>query len=148
MRRSDDGEAMKRLPLWLSVPGGVLAAHAVAYLIAFRDTGQRRAILVATGHGYLRHAALVVIVGGAVARTLSAARGLDARWWDAALRVAALQTGAFIGVEMLERVAVGLGPLSGLARIGLIGSGVQLVMAALVAAVLKIANRAGRTIAA
>ena len=137
----------RRLPLWFSVPAGVLAAHAVAYLIAFPDASQRSAILAATGHGYVRNAGLVAIVGAAVALTLAAARGFETRWWDAALRVAALQTGAFIAVEMLERVAVGLGPFAGLARIALIGTFVQLAMAAVVATALKLANRAGRTIA-
>jgi len=140
-----------RLPLWCSIPAGVLAGHAIGYLIAFRNPQRRADILAATGHGYLGHAALIAIVAAAIAVSTSVARGVRetkaTRWWDAALRIAVLQTAAFVAVEVLERIAAGVQPFSGMARVLVVGTVVQALMGAIVACVLLAFERAGRTIA-
>jgi hypothetical protein len=132
-------------------PRGCTRAHAVAYLIAYPDEQRRTTLLALTGHTYLRHASIVAVVAAAAALTLSVARGLrnekTERWWGAIPRISALQIGAFVSVEMLERVAVGLRPTSGLGRIAVIGVAVQFSMGVIVATVLALARRAGRTIA-
>jgi hypothetical protein len=142
---------MKRLPLWCSVPAGVLAAHAIGYVLAYRNALHRESVLSATGHGYVRQAAVVAVVGAAVAVSTSVARGVrDAkrtRWWDAAVRISVLQAAAFFGVEVLERIAADVSPLAGMSRVLVIGAAVQIAMGAVVALVLALLEGAGRTIA-
>jgi len=142
---------MKRLPLWCAIPAGVLAAHAAGYLLAYRNGQYRADILAATGHGYLGHATLVATIGAAIAVSLAVARGIReaqaTKWWDAALRMAGIQTVAFFAVEILERVAAGVSPFVGFAHILAVGTIVQLCIAAVVAGVLLLLERAGRTIA-
>jgi hypothetical protein len=140
-----------RLPLWCAVPAGVISAHAIGYFIAYRNAQYRADILAATGHGYLGHAALIAILSGTIAVSIAVARGIrDAkatRWWDAAVRIALLQAAAFFGVEILERIAAGVGPMAGMSRVFVIGAAVQLGVGAIVAGVLALFERAGRTIA-
>jgi len=141
-----------RLPLWCSIPAGVLAAHAIGYFIVYRDARYRADVLAATGHGYLGHAVIVAVIAAAAAVSVAVARGVReeraTRWWDAALRIAVVQTAAFFGVEVMERVAAGVRPFSGMGHVLLIGAIVQLFMGAVVASVLLAFERAGRTIAA
>lgn len=142
----------RRLPLWCAVPAGVLAAHAIGYYIAYRGAQYRADVLSATGHSYLGHAAVVATIAAAVAVSMSVARGVretrSTHWWDAALRISVLQTASFFFVEVLERIAAGVQPFSNMSRVIVIGTVVQVVMGALVAAVLYAFERAGRTIAA
>ncbi len=141
-----------RLPLWCAVPAGVFAAHAIGYVIAYRDAQYRADVLASTGHGYFGHAVIVAVITGALAVSVAVARGLrDERrthWWDAALRIAIVQTAAFFGVEILERIAAGLHPLTGMVHVAFVGAVVQVLMGGLVAALLVLFERAGRTIAA
>ncbi len=137
---------MKRLPLWCAVPGGVLAGHAVAYLVAYPHDAARASLLISTGHGYLRHAVLIAVLGGAVALTLAVARGAATMWRRASVLICSIQVVTFIGVELLERIASGA-PVSGVSRIAVIGVLVQVAMGVLVALFLRLAHRAGRSIA-
>jgi hypothetical protein len=134
------------------VPAGVLAAHAIGYVIAYRDAQYRADVLASTGHGYFGHAVIVGVIAAAVAVSFAVARGLyddrRTRWRDAAVRIGTVQTAAFFGVEILERIAAGLDPFAGIVHVAFVGAVVQLFMGGMIAALLIAFERAGRTIAA
>jgi hypothetical protein len=137
--------------MWFAIPAGVLAAHAIGYVLAYRNAQYRADVLAATGHGYLGHIAIAAIIAGAIAVSAAVARGVRehhaTRFWDATLRIAVVQLAAFFGVEVLERIAAGVPPFAGFAHVALIGAIVELLMGGAVAAVLIAFEGAGRTIA-
>ena len=134
--------------------GGVLAGHSLAYAIIAPDAAVRGRLLASTGHGYLPAANVLTLL--AVLATLGALflGRLTRPWatpgWKAlSTRVAALQIGAFLAMEVFERLSSGT-PLSGLLHGGLLPVGivVQLPVAGIVAALVRLTLRASDAVAA
>jgi len=127
---------------------GLVGAHVLAYLIALPDAAVRAAMLRGTGHGYLSAAGVVAIVaaifGSFAAASLGFRRGggrVDIRWREAALRIAAIQTIAFVVLEVAERAAVNIPPAAINPRLLLVGIGVQVLVACLAALVIALICR-------
>lgn len=100
---------------------GVMGGHAVAYWLTVPDAHHRSTLYAETGHGYLPSASWIAIVLGLSALAAGIAHGFvartpsrRARFGCAALSMVGLQTGAFVLVEIFERLAggSGLGTLS------------------------------------
>src|SRR5438045_3715558 len=93
---------------------GLVGAHVLAYVIALPDAAVRAAMLRGTGHGYLSAAGVVAVLaaifGSFAAAALGARSGRAApvAWRHAALRIAAVQTAAFVVLEIAERAAVNI----------------------------------------
>jgi hypothetical protein len=95
---------------------GLIAGHLLSYLIAIPDPTKRALVLAQSGHSYLHIAGdLAVILGFAAVVTagLRALAGRDARDLPSTARLAwrlgALQAGAFIAMELGERLVSGSG---------------------------------------
>lgn len=150
--------------LWLAglALAGVVAGHAIAYTIALPDPEARSALLATTGHGYWRAA----VAAGLSAGLCSAAAFLAHRARDAARssvsasglppwlapRLAAVQIGLFVAIELAERLGAG-SPLHGLVSHGLLWRGVlgQVLVAAVATLILRwlahLAEFVGRLVA-
>ena len=124
---------------------GLIVGHLLSYLIAIPDPARRAAVLAQSGHTYLHLAGdLAVVLGFAAAVTvgLRAVAGRDATeppsTANLAWRLGALQAGAFIAMELGERLVSGGGfgePLADhLFGIGIV---VQLAIAGLGALLLR-----------
>jgi hypothetical protein len=145
MARNDPPTPVLRgAPTFGVAAAGLLLGHALAYALAVPDPYHRDLLLRETGHAYLRpagQAALILLLAGIatlVARACSRRTGEDPGGFGAiATRVAAIQLGAFLGQEVLERVLTGA-PLGGLVHdhVLVIGMGAQLLLAVVGAAVL------------
>jgi hypothetical protein len=128
---------------------GLVGAHVLAYAIALPDAAIRATILRGTGHGYLSAAGVVAVVA-AIFGSFAAAwlggrsqRSVPIGWRQAALRIAAVQTGAFVVLEVAERAAVNIPPVAINPRLLVVGIAVQLLVACLAAAVIALACRVG-----
>ena len=131
------------LPVFAFALGGLLLGHAIAYLVAVPDPHHRDLALARTGHAYLPAAAelaLVLLLAGVAALVVRAwtpgGRERSPGWPAATL--ALVQVGAFVGQEVLERVAAGA-PLASLVREPILAAGVaiQVLVALVAAAVLR-----------
>lgn len=126
---------------------GLIGAHAVAYAIAVGDAVHRTTLLEATGHAYLpgaTAAAAVLGVLAAVGAVRVGRRNGPAAVAPLAVRLAAVQCVAFVGLEAAERVVAGA-PLADLAGpLLLIGLAVQAIAAVAAAAVAVLLERVGR----
>lgn len=124
---------------------GLVVGHFLSYLIAMPDPARRALVLASTGHGYLHLAGdLAVILGFAAAVTVGL-RAVDGREETEhsstarlAWRLGSLQAGAFVAMELGERLVSGSGvgelfnsPLFG------IGIVVQIGIAAIGAVLLR-----------
>ena len=134
--------------------GGVLVAHALTYALVAPDPGARDGLLAATGHGYLPAANFVALLSVLV--TLGALfLGRLTRPWSTpgwkqlGTRLAAFQVGAFLAMELLERLGSGA-PLAGLLRSNVLTIGVtaQLMVAGVVTFLVRLALRASDKVAA
>jgi hypothetical protein len=137
---------------------GVFLAHVLDYLLVFRSAGHRAHELAATGHGWLPAALTAAIGAGALAGGMALGRGgakalmcrtttrRRAIWRD--YRALALwQVGLFSAVEVIERLASHQSPLE-LVH-GLLfpsGLGLQLLVAAVLMALLCLFERLGVTL--
>jgi len=93
---------------------GVVAAHLIAYLVAVPDPHHRELVLEATGHGNWSIVSAVALGALVVGLLRFAVRDLGGEGHDAAartppfwaisLRLASLQVGGFVVLEMLERI--------------------------------------------
>jgi hypothetical protein len=133
-----------------SAAAGLVGAHLIAYLVALPDAAVRSGMLRATGHGYFSAAIVVATVAGIFGVLAAAAVGFRAgetgehltlRWRDAALRIAAVQTAAFVVLEMAERAAANVPPLTISPRLLLTGFAVQIVLAAAAALLVTLIAR-------
>jgi hypothetical protein len=149
-------ERLKRAVRPLSLAGfvctaasAVVAGHVLTYLIAFLNSGARHAVLHQSGHSYWDMAVAVAVLCGVAVMI-----GIGRRQLWAANRpqdkggpvgvlalvsaLAALQLLMFTGLETFERLLAGA-PLSGLLDHGvfLLGLGVQIVVAVVVALVIR-----------
>jgi hypothetical protein len=93
---------------------GLIAGHLLSYLIAIPDAARRDAVLAETGHAYLHLAgdvAIVLAFASVVTVGLRAVAERGARELPSGLRLAwrlgALQAGAFVAMEVGERLVNG-----------------------------------------
>jgi hypothetical protein len=106
----------RRLMLACTAAAGIVAAHALDYLVVLPDDHLRRRTLALSGHGYLPRAVVIAISGAILAALAAAALGLargrgrdipPLDYASAATRIAALQVGGFLTLEIVERLATG-----------------------------------------
>lgn len=95
---------------------GLFVGHLLSYVIAIPDPARRAAVLARSGHAYLHLAGDAVVFFGFAAAVTIGLRAVIRR--DApdrsstarlALRLGALQAGAFIAIELGERLVSGTG---------------------------------------
>jgi hypothetical protein len=124
---------------------GLIVGHLLSYLIAIPDPARRAVVLTQSGHAYLHLAgdvAVVLSLAAAVTVGLRAVAGRDATdlpsTANLAWRLGALQAGAFIAMELGERLLSG-GGFGELFADHLFGIGivVQLAIAAVGAVLLR-----------
>jgi len=126
---------------------GVFVGHAITYVVLAGNPVVRSTMLHATGHGYLPvtvHATLALAVIGLAGMFLAqigAPRTTGSRLTG---RVATFQVLVFAAIEVAERVAARV-PLHDLSHVLPIGTIVQIGVALVVAAVIRIILRAGET---
>lgn len=134
---------------------GLLGGHTLAYLAAVPVAGDRAELLHRTGHGYLPRALLVAAVVAVMAAGAAALRGyargalgagVAPGYRATAARIAALQLIGFALLETGERLAAGapLGDLPG--PLFVAGLLVQILVAAAVAVILVLVDRAGEVV--
>jgi len=143
------------LPVFASAVLGLVAGHAIAYLIAIPDAHRRAAVLQNTGHAYLPilvEIGLILAVAGAasiVMRALgSRARLHEGSVAETAVALGALQVGAFVVLEVVERLVTHM-PLHELVSDHLLAVGVlvQLGVAVVGALVLRAMARTAARLA-
>lgn len=148
----------RRRPVVLGVAvGGVLAGHWLTYLAVSPTSHARTALLHDTGHAYLGLAndvGLLVVMAAFAAIFLGR---LTARGFDSGAgitrRIVGFQVGAFLAMEVLERITAGAS-LAALAHHLLlpVGIAVQIGVALLASAVirwlLRLADRVASAMAA
>ena len=107
------GVRRRRLVTLGVAAAGVLAGHWLTYLVDVPDAHARAAVLAATGHAYLSIAgelvtvfATVSIVAVFLGALLDAGAG-PRPGRALAVRLSVLQIGAFVAMEVLERVVSG-----------------------------------------
>jgi len=131
---------------------GLIAAHALDYLIVVPDGVHRGEILRETGHGYMPKAVLIAIAAGVIAGLAGLVLGssrngrTQASVRTTATRLAAVQIFGFIGLEVVERLLEGEGFGTMFGPLLAIGVLLQLVVAGLGACVVWLLHRAGRLI--
>jgi hypothetical protein len=135
---------------------GLVLGHALAYLIAIPDPHQRAFALQRAGHAYLpaldQAVMMLAIAGVATVVVRAFARrggGANERFGRVAALLVVVQTSAFAGQEVLERLVSGA-PLGELAhdQILVIGVLVQVLVAIVAAGVLWLLARTSSRLAA
>jgi hypothetical protein len=147
MRERED---LRDWPAFAFAAVGLVIGHFLSYLIAIPDPARRANVLAHTGHAYLHLAGDIAVILGFAAVVTVGLRALNRRaagghsspahlGW----RLGALQAGAFIAMELSERIAShgGLGELFTDHVLG-IGVIVQLGVAAIGALLLRWIGRA------
>jgi hypothetical protein len=133
--------------------GGVLAGHGLTYALVHPDGHERAGVLAATGHAYLHlleGPGLVLAVVSAVAAVLVGLGHVRPAPDPGSLfrRLAAIQVGAFVAMEVVERLGTGTGITwpgdLGLLTVGLV---VQLSLARAGAWLLTTLHRTGERLA-
>jgi hypothetical protein len=147
---------LRDLPTFCFAFVGLIVGHLLSYLIAIPDAARRDAVLAASGHAYLHLAgdvAVVLAFAAVVTAMLRAAAERGGTELPSSVRLAlclgALQAGAFVAMEVGERLVSGSG-LGELFADHLFGVGivVQLVIASLGAILLRWLGRVAVRIAA
>lgn len=150
------GPRLRGLPVLGAAAAGLLLGHALAYLIAIPDPHQRAFALQRAGHAYLpaldQAVMMLAIAGmGAVVVRAFAPRAVGAteRFGRLAAMLVVVQTSAFAGQEVLERLVSGA-PLGDLAHdhILAIGMLVQVGVAIVAAGVLRLLAQTSNRLAA
>ncbi len=133
--------------------GGVLAGHALTYGVLDPSEPIRRSALRSTGHGYLATAnrltlslTVAIVAATVLARLLRGAGAERGIGWLAA-RLIPVQIMAFASLEIGERLLAGA-PLHDLGRVLPLGLAIQVSLAILAAAGLRILWRAAGRAAA
>jgi hypothetical protein len=146
---------LRDLPTFAFAFLGLIVGHLLSYLIAIPDPARRAVVLAHSGHAYLHLAGDMAVILGFAAAVTVGLRALSLR--DAtdrssaarlAWRLGALQAGAFIAMELGERLVSG-GGFGELFADHLFGIGivVQLVIAAAGALLLGLIGRVSVRIA-
>ena len=150
-----EGPRLRGLPVFGAAAAGLVLGHALAYLIAIPDPHERAFALQQAGHAYLPaldQAALMLAIAGVVAVVVRAfggrPGGATERFDRLATLLVVVQTSAFAGQEVLERLVSGA-PLGELAhdQILVIGVLVQVFVAIVAAAVLWLLARTSSRLA-
>jgi hypothetical protein len=140
-----DRGRLRELPTFAFAFVGLIVGHLLSYLIAIPDPARRTLVLAHSGHAYLHLAGDVAVIFGfaaAVTVGLRAVAGRDSTDLPSAAhlawRLGSLQAGAFIAMELGERLvsASGFGELFDSPLFG-IGIVVQLGIAAIGAVLLR-----------
>lgn len=135
---------------------GILTGHWLTYLLHVPQAQERTTQLAHTGHGYLPIAGQLATVCMAVTlaslfltRVIRPRAGRAPTNATLVLRLAALQTGAFVGMELVERAVAGAG-FADLLQGGLLPLGIalQLGLAVVGAALLRVVLRVADLVAA
>jgi hypothetical protein len=143
-------EHLKDWPAFAFVAAGLVVGHFLSYLIAIPDPARRARVLAHTGHAYLHLAGDIAVILGFAAVVTAGLQALNRRDAGArsstrhlAWRLGALQAGAFITMELGERIT-SHGALGELFTDHLLGIGVivQLGVAAIGALLLRWIGRA------
>lgn len=136
--------------------GGVLAGHWLTYLAVSPTSHAREALLHDTGHAYLGLAndvGLLVVLAAFAAIFLGRLTTTDPNTRPTiSRRIVGFQVGAFLTMEVLERITAGV-PLTELARHILLPTGIAfqigvgLLASAVIRWLLRLADRVASTIA-
>ncbi len=133
---------------------GLIAGHALGYASAVPDVHQRAVFAAQTGHGYMPSASWAATVVGLAALVAGIASGYTRRGGSAAwslrracIRLISMQVGAFILLEVLERLVSGASLATLSWRLVVVGVAAQIVVAALGALLLVGLRRVGAAIA-
>jgi hypothetical protein len=139
----DERRSARGFPLLGLAAAGTVLGHWLAYLIAIPATSTRAGVLSQSGHGYWLFAVQVGMVLAAIGLALLAVRRLRTRAPQpsstfAFHRLVLYQASLFVGVEIVERLIVGV-PMSQLFGhdVLVLGLLVQVVVAALGARFLR-----------
>ncbi len=138
----------------LSVVGlgaaALVGGHAIGYALAVPDVHHRSALIAQTGHGYLPSASwvavvlgLAAVVAGVVWGHVRRSRSAEPRFASVCARLVPAQVGAFLALEIFERLASGapLGSFSPwLVTVGVL---TQIVVSLVVAMLLAGLRRVG-----
>jgi hypothetical protein len=127
---------------------GVFVGHAITYVVLAGNLVVRSTMLDATGHGYLPvtvHATLALAVVGLAGVFLAQLGAPRATCSRLTTRVATFQVLVFAAIEVAERAAA-RAPLHDLTHVLPVGTIVQIGVALVVAAVIRVMIRAGRTV--
>lgn len=140
------------LPVAGTAIAGVVAGHAITYIVAVRQPGHRSDILHSTGHSYWTAAiAIAMVVGllGAAAAGLHVLRGRPVAGRLLVTRLAVVQMISYAAIEALERVLAGvpLGDLLDHHDLLPIGIAIQLAVAIAGALALSLLARTVRLVA-
>jgi hypothetical protein len=140
-----DRGRLRELPTFAFAFVGLIVGHLLSYLLAIPDPARRALVLAHSGHAYLHLAgdvAVILAFAAIVAVGLRAVNGRDEADPSSTARLvwrlSALQAGAFIAMELGERLASG-GSFGELFNSPLFGIGivVQLGIAAIGAVLLR-----------
>ena len=129
--------------------GGVLVGHALTYRVLVPDAHARTVELAETGHGYLGGANVVGMLAVIVALSILFLGRLVRRDGDvprAIGRLVAFQLTTFVAMEILERLGSGDG-VHQLMPVLVVGLPVQVMVAAIVAVVVRFTLRAATIVA-
>ena len=138
-----DRGRLSELPTFAFAFVGLIVGHLLSYLIAIPDPARRTLVLAHSGHAYLHLAGDAAVILGFAAAVTVGLRAVTRRVdlpsaAHLAWRLGSLQAGAFIAMELGERLVSGSGfgvlfnsPLFG------IGIVVQLAIAAIGAVLLR-----------
>jgi hypothetical protein len=143
------------LPVFSSAVLGLVAGHAIAYLIAIPNAQRRAVVLQSTGHAYLPvlvEIGLILAVAGATSLVMRAfgsqGRIREGSFVRMVARLGALQAGAFVALEVVERLLTHM-PLRELVSDHVLGIGVvvQLGVAIVGALILRAMARTAARLA-
>lgn len=143
------------LPVFTFAVLGLAVGHSIAYLIAIPDAQRRASVLRNTGHAYLPllvEIGLILAIAGAASLVMSALASRGRIREDSFMRTAvglgALQAGAFVVLEVVERLLTHM-PLNELVSDHLLAVGVvvQLGVAVVGALVLRAMARTAARLA-
>jgi hypothetical protein len=136
---------------------GLVGAHVVDYLVLVPNGAARHHVLIQTGHGYFGEAGVLAFAAAVIAvlavASLGYRRGRDRTAEPPAMglaamarRLAALQVGGFLLMEVTERLAAGASTSHLVDPYVVTGIVIQVVVAALAAAVLVLTESAAEIV--
>lgn len=154
LRNATHTSRLRGASVFAFAAAGLVLGHALAYVLAVPDSHHRDLMLAQTGHDYLPAATQLAMILAFAGAAATAVHGILARdtpsvgWPALAARLAIVQVSAFIGQEVVERIATGA-PLADLVQEHLLLAGVvtQFVVALIGAALLRWLTRSAAHLA-
>jgi hypothetical protein len=151
MRTSAAARALSVVGLCLA---GLIGGHAAGYALAVPDAQHRSMLVAQTGHGYLPSVSWVAVVLGLAALVAGIASGYvrrptanEPRFRTVCARLVPAQAGAFVALEIFERLAAGASLGSFSLRLVAVGVLAQVVVSLVVAMLLAGLRRVGSVLA-